>query len=48
MTMQLKEKVVELSDVPMIEQGIKLSEIFEEWRGSGPQIDDVTLIGVRY
>ena len=48
MTMQLKEKVVELSNIPMIEQGIKLSEIFEEWKGSGPQIDDVTLIGVRY
>jgi serine phosphatase RsbU (regulator of sigma subunit) len=48
MTMQLKEKVVELSGVPMIEQGVKLSETFEEWKGEGPQIDDVTLIGVRY
>jgi serine phosphatase RsbU (regulator of sigma subunit) len=48
MTMQLKEKVVELSGIPMIEQGVKLSETFEEWKGEGPQIDDVTLIGVRY
>ena len=48
MTMQLKEKVVEMSGIPMIEQGVKLSETFEEWKGEGPQIDDVTLIGVRY
>lgn len=48
MTMQLKGRLVELQGVPMIEQGIKLSQIFEDWRGEGPQIDDVTLIGVRY
>lgn len=48
MTVQLKEKLIEMEGIPMIEQGIKLSEIFEDWRGDGPQIDDVTLIGVRY
>jgi serine phosphatase RsbU (regulator of sigma subunit) len=48
MTMQLKEKLVEMSGIPMIEQGVKLSDIFEEWKGDGPQIDDVTLIGIRY
>jgi hypothetical protein len=32
----------------MLEQGERLNEIFDEWRGDGPQVDDVTLIGVRY
>jgi len=34
--------------MPMLKQGEKLNEIFEGWRGDSPQIDDVTLIGVRY
>ena len=32
----------------MLKQGERLNEIFEEWRGDNPQVDDVTLIGVRY
>jgi serine phosphatase RsbU (regulator of sigma subunit) len=48
MTIQLKEKLVEITALPMLQQAEKLNQIFEEWRGNGPQIDDVTLIGVRY
>jgi serine phosphatase RsbU (regulator of sigma subunit) len=48
MSMQLKETLVAMSGKPMIEQGQRLNEIFEEWRGDSPQVDDVTLIGVRY
>ena len=48
MSMQLKETLVAMSGKPMLQQGERLSEIFEEWRGDGPQIDDVSLIGVRY
>ncbi|HCC72000.1 MAG TPA: hypothetical protein DEQ09_12750 [Bacteroidales bacterium] len=44
----LKEKFVELSPFPMLEQGEKLSQIFEDWKGDTPQIDDVTVIGIRY
>jgi len=29
----------------MLYQGERLNEIFEEWRGDGPQVDDVTVIG---
>jgi len=32
----------------MLEQGEILDRIFEEWRGDNPQVDDVTLIGIRY
>jgi serine phosphatase RsbU (regulator of sigma subunit) len=48
MSMQLRETLVEMAGVPMLKQGERLNEIFEEWRGDSPQIDDVTLIGVRY
>jgi Serine phosphatase RsbU, regulator of sigma subunit len=48
MSMQLRETLVAMAGMPMLKQGERLNEIFEEWRGDGPQIDDVTLIGVRY
>ncbi len=48
MSMKLKETLVSMRDLPMLKQGERLSEIFEEWRGSNPQVDDVTLIGMRY
>jgi serine phosphatase RsbU (regulator of sigma subunit) len=48
MSMQLKETLVALSGKSMLQQGERLNEIFEEWRGDNPQVDDVTLIGVRY
>ena len=48
MSNQLRETLVAMAGMPMLEQGKRLAEIFEEWRGDGPQIDDVTLIGVRY
>ena len=48
MSMKLKQTLVELATVPMLKQGERLNEIFEEWRGDSPQVDDVVLIGVRY
>ncbi|MGD0341339.1 MAG: YfiR/HmsC family protein, partial [Bacteroidales bacterium] len=48
MSNQLRETLVAMSGQPMLKQGERLNEIFEEWRGDSPQVDDVTLIGVRY
>ena len=48
MSAQLREVLVEMAGKPMLQQGEKLNMIFEEWRGDNPQVDDVTLIGVRY
>jgi len=48
MSMQLKETLVAMAGKPMLNQGERLNEIFEEWRGDNPQVDDVTVIGVRY
>ncbi len=48
MSMQLRETLVQMDGLSMLKQGERMNEIFEEWRGGGPQIDDVTLIGVRY
>jgi serine phosphatase RsbU (regulator of sigma subunit) len=48
MSMQLRETLVAIAGMPMLQQGERLNKIFEEWRGDSPQIDDVTLIGVKY
>ena len=48
MSLQLRETLVTMTGMPMLKQGERLNEIFEEWRGAGPQIDDMTMIGVRY
>jgi serine phosphatase RsbU (regulator of sigma subunit) len=48
MSNQLRETLVALSGKPMLQQGERLNEIFEEWKGDSPQVDDVTLIGIRY
>jgi serine phosphatase RsbU (regulator of sigma subunit) len=48
MSMQLKETLVAMSGTPMLQQGERLNAIFEEWRGESSQVDDVTVIGVRY
>ena len=48
MSLQLRETLIAMTGKPMLKQGERLNEIFEEWRGDNPQVDDVTLIGVRY
>jgi serine phosphatase RsbU (regulator of sigma subunit) len=48
MSVQLKKTLVAMAGLPMLKQGERLDEIFEEWRGDNPQVDDVTMIGVRY
>jgi serine phosphatase RsbU (regulator of sigma subunit) len=48
MTNQLREALLAMAGEPMLKQGEKLNNIFEEWRGNNPQVDDVILIGVRY
>ena len=37
-----------LQDKTMYEQGVKLNEVFEEWKKDVEQVDDVTVIGLRY
>lgn len=44
---QLKEKLLALKDVPMNEQKLRLETIFEDWKGSLEQVDDVLLIGIK-
>jgi serine phosphatase RsbU (regulator of sigma subunit) len=48
MSHQMKETLVAMAGTPMLKQAEKLSNIFDEWRGDSPQVDDVTLIGVKY
>ncbi|MCK7532158.1 MAG: serine/threonine-protein phosphatase [Marinilabiliales bacterium] len=48
MSKQLKEVLVGMAHMPMIDQGARLTELFTDWQGDSPQVDDVTVIGVRY
>lgn len=44
---RLKKLLVELSELPANEQGNRLNQVFEDWRGDLEQIDDVCVIGIR-
>lgn len=38
----------EINHLPIPEQEAKVAEVFENWKGNEPQIDDVLLMGLRY
>jgi serine phosphatase RsbU (regulator of sigma subunit) len=43
-----KDVIMSIQDKTMYEQGIKLDEVFEEWKKDVEQVDDVTVIGLRF
>lgn len=43
----LRKLLLELQNLPMPEQKSKIEAVFNEWRGSIDQIDDLCIIGVR-
>jgi serine phosphatase RsbU (regulator of sigma subunit) len=43
-----KDVIMSIQDKSMYEQGRKLDEVFEEWKKDIEQVDDVTVIGLRY
>ena len=44
---QFRELLMEIKDLPMVEQGNILNDKIENWRGNYEQIDDILVIGVR-
>ena len=44
---QLQEKLVEVSELTMIEQKSALKKIHDEWRGDLEQVDDICVIGIK-
>jgi len=40
--------IVSIQDLPMVEQGARLDEVFEDYRKDVEQVDDVVVIGLRY
>ncbi|MBI5542076.1 MAG: tetratricopeptide repeat protein [Bacteroidia bacterium] len=44
---QFKEILLANNNLPMSEQKVIIETAFEEWRGNGEQIDDVTILGIR-
>ncbi|MCB0401911.1 MAG: tetratricopeptide repeat protein [Flavobacteriales bacterium] len=43
---RFKETLLEVADLPMSQQALKLDELFDNWRGQIEQIDDVCILGV--
>ena len=43
-----KMLLLKVQNLPMLEQGSKIDEFFEDWRKELEQIDDVCVIGIRY
>ncbi|MDP4267376.1 MAG: tetratricopeptide repeat protein [Bacteroidota bacterium] len=47
MAKRFRETLLKIQDLPIEDQGIKLNEIFQEWRGDQEQVDDILIMGVR-
>ncbi|MFZ5940493.1 MAG: YfiR/HmsC family protein [Bacteroidota bacterium] len=43
-----RKVLLEIQDLTMYEQGVKLNEIFEDYKKDVEQVDDVLVIGVKY
>ncbi|MBI4945038.1 MAG: SpoIIE family protein phosphatase [Bacteroidetes bacterium] len=44
---RFKESLLQIAHLPMSEQRETLNNIFENWKGSNEQIDDVTVLGIK-
>ena len=47
MTKQFRELLLEISHLPIKEQGNRIANIFERWKGKTHQIDDVLVMGIK-
>jgi len=46
MVRKLKEVLLQNAGLSHEEQKLMLAETFDEWKGTGKQIDDVTILGI--
>lgn len=44
---QFRETLLEIKDLPMVEQKTVLDDTIEEWKGNFEQVDDILVIGVK-
>lgn len=44
----LRDTLLSIQQLNMVEQGKQLSIVFDNWKGLNVQVDDVTILGVRY
>lgn len=44
---KLKELILRINSQPLVVQKELFKQTFDEWKGENPQVDDVTLLGVR-
>jgi serine phosphatase RsbU (regulator of sigma subunit) len=44
---RLKTVIEEITELPMDEQGKKISEFFFDWMGENEQVDDILIMGIK-
>ena len=47
MSKNFRNLLLSVQDLPMLEQGLKINEVFEAYRSDTDQVDDVVVIGVK-
>ncbi|MCW3084673.1 MAG: protein serine/threonine phosphatase [Bacteroidetes bacterium] len=47
MTKQLKQKLIDIHELPMTQQEAHLEKAFNDWKGNLEQVDDVMLLGIK-
>jgi serine phosphatase RsbU (regulator of sigma subunit) len=45
---QFKELLLSVSHLPLDEQQARVDSVFEDWKGSETQVDDILLIGIKF
>lgn len=48
MAKQLRKTLISINELDIKEQGIRLNQIFEQWKGDLEQIDDILGVGVKF
>jgi hypothetical protein len=48
MVKRLRETLFSLHTQPMREQGQQLEKVFDDWKSEREQVDDVTILGVKF
>jgi serine phosphatase RsbU (regulator of sigma subunit) len=47
-TKRLREKILNISELPVHEQSRQVEHFFESWKGNNEQTDDALMIGIRF
>jgi hypothetical protein len=44
---KFRDYLLSINTLSMVDQGLRLSDMIEKWKGNYEQVDDILVIGVR-